>query len=64
MKKILFITLMLVSILYPQSKKLTLSESIELGLQNSKDLKISQSKMISSDAKVSEIIDGKLYTTE
>ena len=30
MKKILFITLMLVSILYPQSKKLTLSESIEL----------------------------------
>ncbi len=55
MKKILFITLMLVSILYPQSKKLTLSESIELGLQNSKDLKISQSKMISSDAKVSEI---------
>lgn len=55
MKKILFITLMLMSILYPQSKKLTLSESIELGLQNSKDLKISQSKMISSDAKVSEI---------
>lgn len=55
MKKILFITLMLVSMLYPQSKKLTLSESIELGLQNSKDLKISQSKMISSDAKVSEI---------
>jgi len=55
MKKILFITLMLVSILYPQNKKLTLGESLELGLQNSKDLKISQSKLISSDAKVSEI---------
>ena len=46
---------MLVSILYPQSKKLTLSESIEFGIKNSKDLKISQSKVISSDAKVSEI---------
>lgn len=55
MKKILLITLMLVSMLYPQSKKLTLAESIELGLQNSKDLKISQSKMKGSDAKVSEI---------
>ncbi|MBZ0198949.1 MAG: TolC family protein, partial [Ignavibacteriaceae bacterium] len=40
---------------YPQSKKLTLSESLEIGLQNSKDLKISQSKLNSSDAKVSEI---------
>ncbi|MBE0550803.1 MAG: TolC family protein [Ignavibacterium sp.] len=55
MKKILFITLMLVSIIYPQSKKLTLNESIEFGIKNSKDLKISQSKVISSDAKVSEI---------
>lgn len=55
MKKILFITLMLSSLLFPQRKKLTLSESVELGLQNSKDLKISQSKMISSGAKVSEI---------
>ena len=55
MKKIIFITIMLVSILYPQSKILTLSESIELGLNNSKDLKISHSKLISSDAKISEI---------
>lgn len=46
---------MLVSIIYPQSKKLTLNESIEFGIKNSKDLKISQSKVISSDAKVSEI---------
>jgi outer membrane protein TolC len=55
MKKILVITIMLATILFPQNKKLTLSESIEFGLRNSKDLKISQSKVISSDAKVSEI---------
>lgn len=46
---------MLASILFPQNKKLTLNESIEFGLQNSKDLKISKSKVISSEAKVSEI---------
>ncbi len=46
---------MLASILFPQNKKLTLNESIEFGLQNSKDLKISKSKVISSVAKVSEI---------
>lgn len=45
----------MVSVLYSQSKKLTLQESIELGLGNSKDLKISQSKLKSADAKVSEV---------
>lgn len=55
MKKIILLSLMMVSVLYSQSKKLTLQESIELGLQNSKDLKISQSKLNSSDAKVSEV---------
>jgi len=55
MKKIIVITIMLASILFPQNKKLTLNESIEFGLQNSKDLKISKSKVISSVAKVSEI---------
>jgi len=55
MKKIIVITIMLTSILFPQNKKLTLNESIEFGLQNSKDLKISKSKVISSEAKVSEI---------
>jgi outer membrane protein len=55
MKKIILLSLMMISALYPQTQKLTLQESIELGLQNSKDLKISQSKLKSSDAKVSEV---------
>jgi len=55
MKKIILLSMMLIAVFYPQTKKLTLEESIELGLQNSKDLKISQSKMISSNAKVSEV---------
>ncbi|GAB4293696.1 MAG: TolC family protein [Ignavibacteriaceae bacterium] len=55
MKKIILLSLMWVSVLYPQAKKLTLQESIELGLQNSKDLKISQSKLKISDAKISEV---------
>ena len=45
----------MISISYPQYQKLTLKQSIELGLENSKDLKISHSRLTSSDAKVSEI---------
>lgn len=45
----------MISFLYPQNHKLTLKESLELGLKTSKDLKISQSKLIVSDAKVTEI---------
>lgn len=37
------------------SQTLTLKESLELGLKNSKDLKISSSKLTSSDAKISEV---------
>lgn len=55
MKEIILLSLMIVSVLYSQSKKLTLQESIELGLKNSKDLKISYSKLNSADAKVSEV---------
>lgn len=55
MKKIILFSLLMISVLYPQTHKFTLQESIELGLKNSKDLKISKSKMISSDAKVSEV---------
>lgn len=55
MKKIILLILIPVSVLYSQTQKLTLLESIELGLKNSKDLKISQSKLKSSDAKVSEV---------
>ncbi|HQF42785.1 MAG TPA: TolC family protein [Ignavibacteriaceae bacterium] len=55
MKKTILFSLLMISILYPQNHKFTLQESIELGLKNSKELKISKSKMISSDAKVSEV---------
>lgn len=55
MKKIILLSLIMISALYPQAQKLTLQESIELGLKNSKDLRISQSKLKSSDEKVSEV---------
>ncbi len=55
MKRIILFSLLMISVHYPQNHKFTLQESIELGLKNSKDLKISKSKMISSDAKVSEV---------
>jgi outer membrane protein len=51
------ITLFIIILIYQNlfSQTLTLEESIELGLKNSKDLKISSSKLISSDAKMSEV---------
>lgn len=55
MQKLVIISLMLTALIYPQAKKLTLTESLELGFQNSKELKISKSKLISSDAKISEV---------
>lgn len=55
MKKIILLILIPISVLYSQTQKLTLQQSIELGSKNSKDLKISQSKLKSSDAKVSEV---------
>ncbi len=54
MKKILLTFLVFTVSLFPQIKKLTLKESIELGLKNSKDLKISLSKTIGADARVTE----------
>ncbi|MFA3781473.1 TolC family protein [Melioribacteraceae bacterium 4301-Me] len=54
MKKILMLILFATS-LFAQERILTLKESLEIGLQNSKDLKISQSKINYSDAKLSEI---------
>jgi outer membrane protein TolC len=55
MKKLILIIVMMIGVLYSQEKKFTLQESIELGLQHSKELKISQSKLNSSDAKISEV---------
>lgn len=55
MKKIILLSIMISAVHFSQTQKFTLKESIELGLQNSKDLKISQSRLNSSDAKVSEV---------
>lgn len=54
MKKILMLIFFAGS-LFAQERVLTLKESLEIGLKNSKDLKISQSKINYSDAKLSEI---------
>src|SRR3989339_360958 len=54
MKKLLIIILF-ASSLFAQEKILTLKESLEIGLQNSKDLKISRSKLNSADSKLTEI---------
>jgi len=54
MKKII-ILILFASSLFAQERILTLKECLEIGLQNSKDLKISQSKINYSDAKLSEI---------
>lgn len=54
MKKLLII-LLLTSSLFAQEKILTLKESLEIGLQNCKDLKISKSKLNYADAKLTEI---------
>ncbi|MGE5354501.1 MAG: TolC family protein [Acidobacteriota bacterium] len=54
MKKILFVTLLLPAMLFAQAQKLTLQQSIALGLKNSKDLSISQSKAVSAESKITE----------
>ncbi|KKQ76906.1 MAG: Outer membrane efflux protein, partial [Candidatus Daviesbacteria bacterium GW2011_GWF2_38_6] len=54
MKKLLII-LMISSSLFAQEKILTLKESLEIGLQNSKDIKISRSKLNYADSKLTEI---------
>lgn len=54
MKKLLIIILF-ASSLFAQEKILTLKESLEIGLQNSKDLKISKTKLNYADSKLTEI---------
>jgi outer membrane protein len=52
MRKLIIFMLLLFAGLFGQVKKLTLSESLEIGLKNSKDIKISQSKLTSAEAQV------------
>ncbi|MCK9281292.1 MAG: TolC family protein [Melioribacteraceae bacterium] len=54
MKKLL-ILILIASSIFAQEKVLTLKESLELGLQNSNDLKVSRSKLNYADSKLSEI---------
>ena len=55
MKQIILIALLFSANIISQEKVFTLEESLELGLKNSKDLKISTSRLISSDAKITEV---------
>jgi len=52
MKKILAIFLILSASIFAQEKKLTLQQSLEIGIKNSKDLMISRAKLISSEAQI------------
>ena len=54
MKRLIsLITILYIAVSLPQ-QKLTLNESVHIGLQNSKNLKISKSKLFGSDAKITE----------
>jgi len=54
MKRIFLISLMIPAVFFAQSKKLTIEESIQIGLENSSLIKISESNLRSSDAKITE----------
>lgn len=60
MKKVLFISLLLSFLSFGQSKKLTLDECLQIGLQNSRQIKISESVLRSSDEKVTEFTSQML----
>jgi outer membrane protein len=54
MKKIFFICLIFSTALFAQERELTLQEALDIGLKNSKDLRISKAKLTSADAKLTE----------
>jgi len=60
MKRSIIISLLLAVVIYPQNKKLTLEECLQTGLQNSRQIKISESVLRSSDEKVSEFTSQML----
>jgi outer membrane protein len=60
MKKFIVIALLMMATIYSQNKVLTLEESIQIGLKNSKDLIISKSKTRYADAKISEVTSQML----
>ena len=60
MKRIAFILLLFSISIYPQNNTLTIEQCLSVGLENSREIKISESKLISSDAKISEYGSGML----
>ncbi len=55
MKKIIILHLVFAVVLFAQEKRLSLEESLNIGLENSKEIKISKSKLISSEEKITEV---------
>lgn len=55
MKKILTTLLIVFGVISAQERTLTLEESLQIGLQNSKQIKISQAALKSSEAKITEV---------
>lgn len=60
MKRTIIISLLSITVLFPQNKKLTLEECLQIGLQNSREIKISESVLRSSDEKVTEFTSQML----
>jgi outer membrane protein TolC len=55
MKKLFITLLIVIGVINAQERALTLEESLQIGLQNSKQLKISQATFKSSEAKITEV---------
>ena len=55
MKKFLIIIILFGTVAYAQNKTYTLKESLQTGLQNSKNVKISQSMLKSAQERVTEV---------
>jgi outer membrane protein len=60
MKRIIILSFLLSSIIFPQNKKLTIDDCLQIGLQNSRQLKISESVVRSSDDKITEVTSQML----
>ena len=60
MKNLIILFFIVAGNLFAQQNKLTLEESVELGLKNSKLIKISESQVRSADSKVTEFTSQML----
>jgi len=55
MKKTIIISIAFTAAIFAQEKSLSLEESLQIGLKNSKEIKIAESKVIGSEEKITEI---------